>query len=398
MQSGMPRRSCDDTEEQHEEWWMEQREGLDLVWTVHSYEIKKWMRTATSSTRQGLYEKHLRAYTEAKVVEIVGLKTPLQMLETLGTESNHACYRLSKKLNQWLLCAHCGACRSASSQGNHTCEGVEEDKDRAGLNNERERYEVRGGSEEGNMRSKAPRSLKRIKRTRDPKFGVYNTKLIHAHEAWERLARMDIDTEELSADLASHRIVWKNPKADMGQISAIYPVIAAILPQEVSPVLVHSDSTTDFIVTVGVYRLLESLTTPMTDWDDTPTRPATLDRRVLKSIISAISPSSPSHNEPLLFASCGRPACDYMPLKRDFDQHVYADGTKPQYRLSVKQVARNFVELPVCVQLRLWTAHRNKSDSFHKDVPISIINWQARGQPKYRYSDKAGTEWRTKGT
>ena len=100
----------------------------------------------------------------------------------------------------------------------------------------------------------------------------------------------------------------------------------------------------------------------MTDWDNTPTRPATLDWRVLKSIISAISPSSPSHKEPLLFASCGRPACDYMSLKRDFIQHVYADGTEPQYRLSVKQVAGNPVELPVCVQLRLWTARRNKFD------------------------------------
>ena len=211
--------------------------------------IKKWMKTATSSTRQELYEKHLKAYTEAKVVEIVGLKTPLQMLETLATESNHEFYRLSKKLNQWPLCAHCGACGFASPQRNHTCEGEADDRDRLGLSNERERYEVREGNEEGDLRSKAPRSLKRIKRTRDPKFGVYNTKLIHAHEAWERLSRMDIDTEELSADLATHQIVWKNPKADMGQISPIYPVIAAILPQEVSPILVHSSSTSDFIVT-----------------------------------------------------------------------------------------------------------------------------------------------------
>ena len=164
---------------------------------------------------------------------------------------------------------------------------------------------------------------------------------------------MDVDIEKLSSDLVQSQIVWKDPKAAMGQISPVYPVIAAILPQEVSPVLVHSASTTDFIVTVGVYRLLESLTTPMIDWDNIPTRPATPDWRVMKSIISAISPSSPSHNEPLLFASCGRPACDYMSLKRDFDQYVYADGTKPQYRLSVKQVARNFVELPACVQLRL---------------------------------------------
>jgi len=299
---------------------MEQREGLDLVWAVHSYEIKKWMRAATSSTRQELYEKHLKAYTESKVVEIVGMKTPLPMLETLATESDHEFYRLSKKLNQWLLCADCGACGFASPQGNHTCEGVEEGRDRAGLSNERERYEARGGSEV-DMRAKAPRSLKRIKRTRDPKFGVCNTKLIHAHEAWERLARMIVDTEELSADMASHQIVWKNPKAHRGQISPIYPVIAAILPQEVSPILVHSDSTSDFIVTVGVYRLLESLTTPMIDWDNTPTRPATLDWRVMNPIISAISPGSRSHDEPLLFASCGRPACDYMPLKGIASDH-----------------------------------------------------------------------------
>ena len=119
------------------------------------------------------------------------MKSPLQMLETLATESNHAFYRLSKKLNQWLLCAHCGGYGFASPQGNHTCEGVEEDRDRLGLSNERKRYEVRGGSEEGDFRSKAPRSLKRIKRTRDPKFGVFNTKVIHAHEAWGASGKND---------------------------------------------------------------------------------------------------------------------------------------------------------------------------------------------------------------
>jgi hypothetical protein len=112
------------------------------------------MRVATSSTKQELYEKHLKAYTEAKVVEIVGLKTPLQMLETLATESNHEFYRLSGKLNQWLLCAHCGASGFAGPQGNHTCESIEEVRDQAGLGNERERYEVRGGSEEVDPRSR----------------------------------------------------------------------------------------------------------------------------------------------------------------------------------------------------------------------------------------------------
>ena len=136
-------------------------------------------------------------------------------------------------------------------------------------------------------------------------------------------------------DLVQSQIVWKDPKAAMRQISPIYPVIAAILPQDVSPVHVPADSTTNIIFTVGVYRSPESLTTLMIDWDNTPMRPATLDWRVMKSTISDISPGSRSHDEPLLFASCGRPACDYMALKRDLDQHVYADGTEPQYRISI---------------------------------------------------------------
>jgi len=200
---------------------------------------------------------------------------------------------------QWLHCAHCGACGFASPQGNHTCEGVEGDRDRAGLGNERQRYEIREGSEEVDERSKAPRSLKRIKRTRDSKFGVYNTKLIHAHEDWERLREMDADMEELAVDMAKSRVIWKDPRAAMEGVSTMYPVILSTLPETVLPILVHADSTPGFTITAGIYRYIESRTTPMTDWDNTPMRPATLDWRVMKSIISAISPTSPTNGEPL---------------------------------------------------------------------------------------------------
>lgn len=156
-------------------------------------------------------------------------------------------------------------------------------------------------------RSKAPRTLKRIKRTRDSKFGVYNTKLIHAHEAWDRLRKMDADMEELAIDMANSRIIWKDPRAAMEGVSTVYPVVLSTLPETVPPILVHADRTPDFTVTLGIYRYIESLTTSMIHWDKTPP-PATLDWRVMKSIISAISPTSPTHGEPLLFASCGRPA------------------------------------------------------------------------------------------
>ena len=79
-------------------------------------------------------------------------------------------------------------------------------------------------------------------------------------------------------------------------------------PKPFPPILVHADSTPGFTITVGINRLLELLTTPMIDWDNSPMRPATLDWRVMKSMISAIDSTSTSYNEPLIFASCGRPA------------------------------------------------------------------------------------------
>jgi len=63
-----------------------------------------------------------------------------------------------------------------------------------------------------------------------------------------------------------------------------------------------------------------------------------------------------------------------MSLKRDFDQHVYADGTKPQYRLSVKQVAKSFIEVPVCVQLRLRNPRRNKFDQLRTIDSRSVLH------------------------
>jgi len=130
--------------------------------------------------------------------------------------------------------------------------------------------------------------------------------------------------EELAIDMAISRIIWKDPRAAMEGVSTMYPVVLSTLPETAPPILMHADSTPDFTVTLGIYRYIESLTTSMIDWDNTPMPPATLDWRVMNSIISAISPTSPTNGEPLLFASCGTPACDYMSVKRDFDQPIYA--------------------------------------------------------------------------
>ena len=88
---GPPRRSIDDTEEKHRKWWVDQAEGLDLVYAATSFEAKRWTRTTDRESRQALYDHHLRDYTESKVVDILNSKPVLDTLAGLGDESSSSC-------------------------------------------------------------------------------------------------------------------------------------------------------------------------------------------------------------------------------------------------------------------------------------------------------------------
>jgi hypothetical protein len=120
----MPRRSIDDTEEKDRTWWIDQAEGLDLIYAATSFEAKRWTRTADQETRQALYDHHLRHYTESKVVDILNSTPVLDALAILGDESKHQFFKLQQQLHRTLFCEHCGASEITGPQGSHTCDGI----------------------------------------------------------------------------------------------------------------------------------------------------------------------------------------------------------------------------------------------------------------------------------
>jgi hypothetical protein len=117
MMVGPPKRSVDDTEQKHRTWWLDQAEGLDLVYAATSFEAKLWTRTADQETRQALYDHHLRHCTEPKVVDILNSKPVLEVLAILGDESKHGFFNLPKQFHRILFCEHCGASDITGPQG-----------------------------------------------------------------------------------------------------------------------------------------------------------------------------------------------------------------------------------------------------------------------------------------
>ena len=180
IQPGMPRRSVDTTTEDHRQWWLAQKEGLNMVFAASSFESMLWTREADPEARQAIYDRHLREYTESRVVEILGNQPVLDILETLANESSSEWYKLPKKLHQVLFCLHCSASGVTGPQGAHSCDGMNDSIELAGGSTERERYQVLDGTVD--LRKKRPRSLKRMKRSRDPKLGVLNFKVVYAHD------------------------------------------------------------------------------------------------------------------------------------------------------------------------------------------------------------------------
>ena len=204
---GPPRRSIDDTEEKNLKWWLGQIEGVDLVYAVTSFEAKRWTGIADQDIRQGIYDNHLRAYTEGKVVAILNRKPVIETLEILGNAAMSQFYKLPKKLHQVLYCVHCGASDVAGPQGSHTCEGVKDSMEEAGRSAERARYEM---DEDDDLDQKAPRTLKRMKRSRDPKLGILIFKLVFAHQLFDYTELLDMSGIDTTA-LDSQGLIWLDP-------------------------------------------------------------------------------------------------------------------------------------------------------------------------------------------
>ena len=117
--------------------------------------------------------------------------------------------------------------------------------------------------DEGDAEEKARRTLKRMKRSRDSKLGILSFKVIHAHQVFDHLDLLDMST--VTATSLDHPgLVWIHPTpylqatAQAGSFPGLLGPITSV-----PKILVRSDSRPEFIVTVGMFRYIESLTIPM---------------------------------------------------------------------------------------------------------------------------------------
>jgi hypothetical protein len=187
-------------------------------------------------------------------IPLVGLKPALEMVTRLATESFHEFYHLPKS-NQIITCVHCGAIGLTGTQGNHACQGVYGEMEKAGQSVERERFEKRDDNGPDH-RSKAPRTLKRMKRSKDAKFGVLVTQLLFAHELFRY---PDLITELTAYSLADVGLAWIDPNPILNQADHIGQYSLLLPPAtRVPDILVHNESSKDFILTTGVARMIES--------------------------------------------------------------------------------------------------------------------------------------------
>ena len=85
-----------------------------------SSDAKLWMRTADITTRQELYDKHLR-HIPNQIVNVLYRKPILDVQEKLGAEEMLESYKLPK-LHQVLFCLHCGTSEIASPHCSHSCD------------------------------------------------------------------------------------------------------------------------------------------------------------------------------------------------------------------------------------------------------------------------------------
>lgn len=114
--------------------------------------------------------------------------------------------------------------------------------------------------------------------------------------------------------------------------------------------LVHKDSSPAFIVTVGIHRYIQSLATPMVDYDASTVNPADCNPKLLDLVVKLLGQTD---LEPIRFGVCPVTGCGKMSLNRKNEQHNCVDGSRSRFDLSFDQAAHRFRDLPIHIQLRL---------------------------------------------
>ena len=329
---------------------------------VSSFEVKLWTRKGSLEERQALYDNHQPEHTENRVVDIMGAKP---VLERLDGEDMTQYFKLPKNLHRVLFCVHCGTSGVTGPQGAHVCDGVKESMELIGRTSERERWETVEG-DDLDLGRKRDRSMKRMKRSRDPKLGVLSFKVVFGRELFHHIDSLDMSGVNAET-LAERNLVWLDPTPYL--VGALQAGLYTGLLQEpiaVPNILFHKLSSPQFIVTVGVYRYIQTLETPMTEYDRTSTSPAEINQKLFESVIRMLG--KVGSTTPIRYATCPKKGCVYQSLKTVTSQHPCVNGTRPGSELSTLQVAYAFREnlLSQCSSACGWR------------TPINTIN----GTPK----------------
>jgi hypothetical protein len=143
---------------------------------------------------------------------------------------------------------------------------VKEAMEVAGRSTERERWSMVYSDEEDetDLDKKAPRDLKRMEPSRDPKLGVLNFILAFAHRIFYHIDLLDMtavsDQSLLDSDL---RWIDPTPQLLAAASSGLYSGLLYNIGQSViRPILVHKLSSDYHSLTVGGYSWSENLQTP----------------------------------------------------------------------------------------------------------------------------------------
>jgi hypothetical protein len=280
-----------------------------MIYGASSFDCKLWMREGDSAQRQALYDLHLRQYTESKVAEIVNAKPIISAIEHLAREEMSEFYKLPKKTHQILFCVHCAASDICGPQGAHTCSGVAETMEEQGISTGRERWALR---EDESVDLKNPRTLKRMKRTRDSSLGVVNFKILYAHELYEHDHLVDLSgiTDET---LSERGLVWLDPTPHLKRL-AVSRKYGDMIPTDILSVpriLVHQQSSDHFIETVGVYRLIQTRASAMPVFDHRVPHAAQVPPKLLEAVLAIVRKSK----GPGRRANCPSGACSYLSLR-----------------------------------------------------------------------------------
>lgn len=393
MYAEMPRRSIDTTLVEHRSWWLNQREGLDLFWAAKGFDSSMWMRLADHDTRQNIYDTHLRAHTESRIQAIRSSKSSIEMIETISKLSSLENYNLPSKLNQIIHCQLCGVTGCGGPQAAHTCDQVNAKIEETGKSLDRRRD---NSDAPRDPTKKGERSLKRLVRSRDLNLGVENRKLLFAHHVFDHIDILD--TSDLNADLlAAHEVHWTDPTATItraisgGQFTTF---LSDLIKSDILPVLVSKDEPESYILTVGVFRLIESGPNPMPSWDSRDTPFHEISHNTFNKIVGFLDMTKPENRKPLRLAKYANDECSWVALNRDFGQHHCTDTRMQQYKLSQTQVAYQFSDLPTPVQLRIWLAIRDVHDGMHDKVTEAVLSWKVYRAPERQLTlTGAISEW-----